>query len=151
MTASAFAINGRFYGQPVTGVQRYARGVVGALDAGFRQEGGSATVLTPAGVAVPTYDVVEHRAVGPGSGHAWEQGVLPLRATGRRLLNLCNMAPAARADQVLCIHDANVFRSPLSYGRAFRILYRALLPVLASRSARITTVSRDAARQSTLR
>jgi len=27
-TGAAFAINGRFYGQPVTGVQRYAREIV---------------------------------------------------------------------------------------------------------------------------
>ena len=64
-----------------------------------------------------------------------------------RLLNLCNTAPAVRADQVVCIHDANVFRSPDSYGRMFRTVYRSLLPMLASRSARITTVSRDAAKQ----
>ena len=52
---------------------------------------------------------------------------LPFRATW-----------AARADQVVCIHDANVFRSPESYGRAFRTVYRGLLPLLASRSAATT-------------
>ncbi|RYC29464.1 glycosyltransferase [Lichenibacterium minor] len=146
MRAPAFAVNGRFLGQPVTGVQRYARGVVGALDASLARDGAAVTLLTPLGTAAPALAAFDHRAVGPGSGHAWEQLVLPLRCSGR-LLNLCNTAPAARADQVVCIHDANVFRSPDSYGRAFRALYRSLLPVLAARSARIATVSHDAARQ----
>ncbi|MGI4766068.1 MAG: glycosyltransferase [Janthinobacterium lividum] len=146
MITPTFAINGRFFGQPVTGVQRYARNVVGALDAALARNGASAVLLTPAGVAVPCFAALEHSAGGPGSGHVWEQAVLPLRWPGR-LLNLCNTAPAVRADQVVCIHDANVFRSPESYGRAFRTVYRSLLPLLASRSARIATVSRDAAKQ----
>ena len=146
MSAPSFAVNGRFLSQPVTGVQRYARNVVGSLDVALAAEGGGAVVLTPPGTAAPRFAALDVRAVGPGSGHAWEQAVLPLRWRGR-LLNLCNTAPVARADQVVCIHDANVFREPDSYGRAFRALYRSLLPVLASRSARISTVSRDAARQ----
>ncbi len=146
MNAPAFAVNGRFFGQPVTGVQRYARNVVAALDAALAADGDTAALLTPSGTAVPRFAALDHRAAGPGAGHAWEQAVLPLRWPGR-LLNLCNTAPAARADQVVCIHDANVFRSPDSYGLAFRALYRSLLPVLASRSARIATVSRDAAHQ----
>ena len=146
MSLPVFAINGRFFGQPITGVQRYARGVVGALDVALARDGAAAAILTPAATSVPAFAALDHRAVGPGSGHAWEQAVLPLRWRGR-LLNLCNTAPVARADQVVCIHDANMFRSPDSYGRAFRTLYRSLLPLLASRSARITTVSRDAARQ----
>ena len=36
---------------------------------------------------------------------------------------------------------------PESYGRGFRALYRTLQPMLARRAARISTVSRDAARQ----
>ncbi len=146
MAALPFAINGRFFDQPVTGVQRYARGVIGALDVDLAATGAAAAILTPAAVKVPRLTALDHCAVGPGSGHLWEQVVLPVRWPGR-LLNLCNTAPATRGNQVVCIHDANVFRSPDSYGRTFRTVYRSLLPMLASRSARITTVSRDAARQ----
>lgn len=130
----------------MTGVQRYGRGVVGALDTLLARDGRTAIVLTPLDVSVPRYASLEHRAVGPGSGHLWEQAVLPLRYSDR-ILNLCNTAPIVRADQVVCIHDANVFLSPDSYSWAFRTVYRSLLPALASRSARIATVSRDAARQ----
>jgi glycosyltransferase involved in cell wall biosynthesis len=59
---------------------------------------------------------------------------------------LCGSA-ALKADQVVCIHDANIFVAPESYGPAFRTVYRALQPLLARRAARITTVSVDSARQ----
>jgi glycosyltransferase involved in cell wall biosynthesis len=83
---------------------------------------------------------------GPLAGHCWEQVILPARWRGR-LLNLCNTAPALKADQVVCIHDANVFIAPESYGPTFRTVYRTLQPLLARRAARITTVSVDSARQ----
>ena len=141
-----FSVNGRFFGQPVTGVQRYARQVVQALDVLIVAGSPSAAVLTPNGVHVPPMANLPHVTAGPGGGHAWEQAVLPFRCRGR-LLNLCNTAPAVRADQIVCIHDANVFRNPESYSTAFRTLYQALLPALASRSARIATVSSDSAHQ----
>ena len=146
MSKPRFAINGRFYGQPVTGVQRYARAVVAALDNILKQEQSSATLFTPPGLEPPVFGAIKHSSIGVGSGHLWEQSVLPLRS-GLRLLNLCNTAPVLRTDQIVCIHDANVFRSPDSYSRAFGTFYRRLLPLLASRAARIATVSKDSARQ----
>ncbi|MCU4181114.1 glycosyltransferase [Bosea sp. BH3] len=145
MTVPApFAINGRFLTQSLTGVQRYARNVVAALD--DTSLGREATLLAPQGATDPGLTDITLRRVGPLSGHAWEQAVLPLRAEGR-LLNLCNTAPALKRDQIVCIHDANVFTAPESYGRAFRTLYGTLQPLLARRAARITTVSQASARQ----
>lgn len=152
MTAAApdaegtFAINGRFFGQPTTGVQRYAREVVAAIDALLWASGRRGTVVAPAGGAIPPMRAIGVRRAGPANGHVWEQAILPSRWRGP-LLNLCNTAPVMRADQVVCMHDANVFRMPESYGRGFRMVYRALQPALARRSSRIATVSRDAARQ----
>lgn len=143
---SAFAINGRFFGQPTTGVQRYAREVVAALDGLLSASGRRGTVMAPHGGDIPPMRAIGVRRAGPAAGHLWEQAVLPSRWRGP-LLNLCNTAPLVRAEQVLCIHDANVFRMPESYGRSFRTLYRTLQPMLARRSSRIATVSRDAARQ----
>ena len=149
MTASAdaFAINGRFLDQPVTGVQRYAREVVGTMDrqlAGGRRRGN--LIAPPTRRAMPPLAAIDIRRCGRFAGHAWEQAVLPARWHGP-LLNLCNTAPVVRRAQVVCIHDANVFRMPDSYGWRFRALYRALQPVLARRAARIATVSHDAAHQ----
>ena len=146
MTAPDFAINGRFLTQPITGVQRYARSVVAAMDAILTPDGRSAGILAPPDTADLGLDALPVATVGRSSGHVWEQTALPRAARGR-LLNLGNTAPATKRDQVVCIHDANVFESPQSYGRAFRTLYGALLPMLARRSARIATVSGDSARQ----
>ena len=142
-----FAVNGRFFGQPVTGVQRYAREVVAALDGLLSASGRTGVVMAPGrGGDIPSMRAFQVRRAGPADGHLWEQAVLPSRWHGP-LVNLCNTAPLVRARQVVCIHDANVFRMPGSYGRAFRTLYRTLQPLLARRSARLATVSRDAARQ----
>ena len=141
-----FAINGRFFGQPTTGVQRYAREVVSALDGLLSAAGRAGTVMAPHGGEIPPMRAIAVRRAGPAGGHLWEQAILPSRWHGP-LLNLCNTAPVVRRRQVVCMHDANVFRMPESYGRSFRTLYRTLQPLLARRSARIATVSRDAARQ----
>uniref|UniRef100_UPI003101100B glycosyltransferase n=1 Tax=Neorhizobium sp. EC2-8 TaxID=3129230 RepID=UPI003101100B len=63
------------------------------------------------------------------------------------LLNLCNSAPAFKKDQIVCIHDANIFTAPESYSSAFRMVYSRLQPLLVRRSARIATVSHASARQ----
>ncbi|MFT3691030.1 glycosyltransferase [Paenirhodobacter sp.] len=139
-----FTINGRFLGQPQTGVQRYARNVLAALDGLLT--GDAAGILAPPGSPDPGLAALPLRRVGPLSGHAWEQTVLPAHCGGR-LLSLCNTGPALKADQIVCIHDANVFTAPHSYGRGFRHAYRLLQPLLARRAARIVTVSPFSARQ----
>jgi len=63
------------------------------------------------------------------------------------LINLCNTAPVSKTNQIVCIHDANVFAAASSYGLTFRTLYRALLPLIAKRSLRVATVSEFSARQ----
>lgn len=144
--APRFAINGRFYGQPVTGVQRYAREIVREIDQELGNRGKRAELLIPPGAdAAPTSAAIEVRGVNGASGHLWEQTLLPLRATAP-LLNLCNMGPLALRRQIVCIHDTNVFDAPDSYSRAFRTAYHLLIPGLARRAMAITTVSNASAR-----
>jgi glycosyltransferase involved in cell wall biosynthesis len=142
-----FGVNGRFLTQPVTGVQRYARNVVMAMDAALSQLGASAPIIAPASASDPGLSTMPLIRTGPLAGHVWEQSVLPFRWRGERLLNLCNSAPVTKADQVLCIHDANVFAAPESYSAAFRAVYPPLQRLLARRVARIATVSAYSARQ----
>jgi glycosyltransferase involved in cell wall biosynthesis len=144
--AASFTVNGRFLSQDVTGVQRYARNVVAALDASLRDGGRTARLLAPAGAETMALQAIEQVNAGRFSGHGWEQLELPRLAPGL-LLNLCNTAPALKSEQVVCIHDANVFTAPESYGRGFRTAYRTLQPLLARRSARLATVSQASARQ----
>lgn len=143
--SALLAINGRFLTQPVTGVQRYAHKVVSELDGLASAEG--TTVFSPNTAEDVEFARLHFAKGGYATGHAWEQFELPRLSRGRRLLNLCNTAPALMQDQIVCIHDANIFAAPGSYSYAFRFLYRRLQPVLARRSARIATVSHAAARQ----
>jgi glycosyltransferase involved in cell wall biosynthesis len=141
----SFAINGRFLDQTTTGVQRYAREVTRAMDEVLLLANGSATIYAPKiNRPVPEFKSLTLSAGGPASGHLWEQCVLPLRGK-ERLLNLCNTAPAFANDQVVCIHDANIFNEPVSYRRAFRSYYKLLQPWIARRALRVTTVSNYAA------
>jgi glycosyltransferase involved in cell wall biosynthesis/GT2 family glycosyltransferase len=103
-------------------------------------------LLTPKNVKDPGIQGLKLKIVGESSGQIWEQIALPRFWEGN-LLNLCNTAPALKKNQVLCIHDANVFLEPDSYGIAFRNFYRFLQPLLAHRVTKITTVSNFSAQQ----
>lgn len=142
----SFSINGRFLTQPMTGVQRYAFNVTRAMGAILAQRGETVPLLVPSNTVDPKLNGTPLKIIGRSSGHIWEQFTLP-RAWPSRLLNLCNTAPAFKTDQVVCIHDANVFLAPESYGVSFRAFYKTLQPLLAQRVARISTVSAFSARE----
>ncbi len=144
--AESFGINGRFLTQSMTGVQRYALNVTRAISQAVSVQGSTIPLLAPPGAQDPGLDGTPLKVVGRSGGHAWEQAVLP-RAWPGRLLNLCNTAPAFKADQVVCIHDANVFLEPESYSASFRAFYKTLQPLLARARARIATVSTFSAGQ----
>lgn len=147
MSATAgFAVNGRFLTQNLTGVQRYARNVVAEIDVALAKANATASIIAPPGGEDPHLTAMPLTSVGPLTGHAWEQVVLPVNWRGR-LLNLCNTAPVAKADQILCIHDANVFTAPESYSPVVRWWYGLLQPLLVRNAARIATVSNTSARQ----
>jgi glycosyltransferase involved in cell wall biosynthesis len=142
-----WSINGRFLGQRLTGVQRYAREIVQALDR--HMAGGHALardleveLLVPPG---PLPDDVRFEAIrvratsGPG-GHAWEQAVLP-RETRSGLVSLCNTGPLLVRKHVVCMHDVNTRAAPQSYSLSFRALYGTLLPALGRTARTIATVS----------
>lgn len=142
-----FTINGRFYVQAVTGVQRYARETVCEVDRRLNNRNERARLVVPAMVAqAPSFAAIDTVKVAGTSGHRWEQVVLPFRSE-LPLLNLCNTAPLAIRRQIVCMHDTNVFDAPASYSFAFRAAYRALLPILARRAMKITSVSQFSARR----
>lgn len=145
-SSPSFAVNGRFLTQQVTGIQRYAMNVVQALDDILDESGQRARMFAPIAAKTLALRAVEQVRAGRLTGHAWEQLELP-RLAADRLLNLCNVAPLLKTEQIVCIHDASVFTTPESYGYAFRNFYRVLQPQLARRSTRITTVSNASARQ----
>ena len=141
-----YAINGRFLTQPLTGVQRYATEVVRALDFLIAERRGGAEILTPRLEKAPRYAAITVSPSSVASGYIWEQCELPLRAR-RPILSLCNIGPLAASEQIVCVHDVNVFRCPESYSWFFRQTYRAFLPRLARRATRLTTVSQASRRE----
>jgi glycosyltransferase involved in cell wall biosynthesis len=139
-------INGRFLTQAITGVQRYAREMVRAIDEqlsaapAIRQQY-AFTLLTPRQPAgTIELEHIPTLRIGRLRGHAWEQLELPFHAGGRLILNLCNTAPLAAAGLVT-IHDASVFAVPEAYSRTFGLWYRSLFPLLGKRARSILTVS----------
>ena len=95
MTAS-FVVNGRFLTQNLSGVQRYARNIVSALD--HIEAARGATLFHPTGSRHPGCERLDAVELGILSGYGWEQVELPIAARGRRLLNLCNMAPVIKSE-----------------------------------------------------
>ncbi len=102
-------------------------------------------LILPPGVQVkPALSRIAICETSFGSGHAWDQLVLPLYARSG-LLSLGNFSPIIARNQIVCIHDANVFIQPESYARTFGLAYRTLLPWIGSHASKIATVSQFSA------
>ena len=145
--ARRWNINGRFLTQTITGVQRYAREVVSAIDTLVGDGHPSARDLELAVLVpgthhgpLPEYRTIRVERVGRLSGHLWEQFELPLHARGG-ILSLCNTGPLLRRKQIVCIHDLNPLLFPASYSPLFRIVYATLLPAIGRVAAGVSTVS----------
>jgi glycosyltransferase involved in cell wall biosynthesis len=145
-----WTINGRFLTQRMTGVQRYAHEIVSALDDILSEERGVARwprmrlALPPGVVEKPVLSKIGICQTNFGSGHAWDQFVLPLYASSG-VLSLGNFGPVLARNHIVCIHDANTFIQPESYSRAFGLAYRTLLPLIGKRASRVATVSQFSA------
>jgi glycosyltransferase involved in cell wall biosynthesis len=113
------------------GVERWARELATRLP----ELGDYAAIAPP-----PAFS---HRA-----GHAWEQGILPLRtACAPVLLCPANLAPVAARNAVVVIHDAAVLRHPGWYSGLYAAWQRRLLPLIARRARRVITVSEFSRRE----
>ena len=141
------ALNGRFLTRHATGVDRVAEEIIFALDRLLESGGGDhpafrAELLVPPGRErdLPLKHI-STRQVGRLRGHPWEQTELARAAGKRWLVNLCNTAPVLRRRNMVLIHDAQVYQTPESYSRGFRLTYRLLLPAAGRRSAVVRTVS----------
>jgi glycosyltransferase involved in cell wall biosynthesis len=141
-------INGRFLSQRLTGVQRYAAEMVKAIDrllASGQCPGALRDaewqLLTPANAEVTIeLQQIKIRKTGRLSGHAWDQIDLARAAAGGRLISLANSGPVFHPDQIVVVHDAQVFRRPDFFNWTYLTVHRTLDRLLA-RSATIATVS----------
>lgn len=138
--------------QKLSGVQRYSREIVTAMDRLIQSDGNTWDryrwrLLVPegAGMDLPL-DAIEIKRVGRRGGHQWEQYDLARAAASARLVNLGNSAPVLHRDKLVVIHDAAVFRTPRNFGRKYRAAHQALGWIL-SRTGRIATVSEFSRRE----
>lgn len=136
-------INGRFLGKPITGVERFAREVLSAMDALLAQDEAApeVVILSPAGTPPPeNLQKIKFKTCGTLSGHAWEQWDLWRAARGGVLVSPCNCGPVLHSDHLVVIHDALVYRVPQDFLPSYRLLHQMLGHILARR-ARLATVS----------
>jgi glycosyltransferase involved in cell wall biosynthesis len=146
----SWAINGRYLTQRTTGVQRYAQEIVASLGAILSEDDDMVRrlsirlVLPPGAEIKPARLQIDIRQTKFGSGHVWDQFVLPWYARSG-VLSLGNFGPIFVRNHIVCIHDANTFVEPDSYSRAFGSSYRTLLPLVGRRASRVATVSQFSA------
>ena len=143
------SLNGRFLNRPSTGVDRVARELVNALSSVDQELQIDIARPTIGGNPIPHGSIVwgstrisetiTKRL--PLKGHLWEQLFLPFWRKRTTLLNLCSTGPILRRNQLIMIHDAQVWDVPESYSRNFVRLYRFLVPILCRRSEYVVTVS----------
>ena len=138
-------INGRFLTQRVTGVQRYAREIVKALDEIIDKEDKGAYewfILAPRNTKCDIkLKNIKFQNCGMLYGHLWEQVELPCFSRNGFLINLCNCAPLIRKKQLLVIHDAAIAAYPNAYSWKFRTWYRIMHTICGSRTEKIVTDS----------
>ena len=141
-------INGRFLGQRVTGVQRYARETLQALDELLAAGAGAGlrwTVLVPRGTSAPAFRHLAVETLGRLQGHVWEQLELAWRARAGLLFSFGFSGPWLTRRQIITVHDAAVVRWPQTFNAAFRHGYRRLVRRITAHAPRTMTVSRFSA------
>jgi glycosyltransferase involved in cell wall biosynthesis len=136
----AFAINGKFTSQPVTGVQRVAYELTRAMQM-RALPGDEPEVFVPRNAVPPGSLLKRQRRFRWLRGTLWEQITLPIAARGVTLLNLCNTNPLFKRGQVVMVHDMAVYDVPQAFSRKFRLWYRVCFALLPRTSSTILTVS----------
>lgn len=138
-------VNGKFFCQPVTGTQRYARELLNQIDKLSSEEAYrnfAFEILVPkSAYSIPHYANLRVRAVGRLNGTGWEQLELPLYCGGQILVTLSGGAPILYPRNVIAIHDAAVFAAPAGYSMAYRVWYRNLYRIMARKAKHILTNS----------
>ena len=140
-------INGRFLTQPITGVQRYSRELLGALDemidtGEIDARNHEIICLVPKSLQVfPAWKHIQLKPVGILDGNFWEQFVLPFFVKDGILFSPANIGPYFVKGQIVTMHDASVFAVPDAYSWSFRLKYRIILKHLGKTAKKIITVS----------
>lgn len=144
--ANKIYINGRFLASPRTGVQRVGEQMIRAIDTAIARDPGQYAdrfeLLEPAqSNRSLALDHIRTHRFGGLPPLLWEQIDLPWRSRRGFSLNLCNVGPVAKRHAVTMVHDAQVYTTPQSYSKPFRLWYRFVQPLIGKRHHLILTVS----------
>ena len=134
-------INGKFLGQRLTGVQRYAKELVLELD---RLCGDLDVELAVPKNAENRLDLKNIKTVvcGKNASTLWELTAFSRYVKRKKgiSLNLCNSAPLS-GKKIVCIHDMKVFAHPEYFTKKFRVWYRFLFRNVTKKAKAVLTVS----------
>jgi glycosyltransferase involved in cell wall biosynthesis len=151
---NSYVLNARFLMRPLTGVDRVATELISAsLDAGIPSRFKDILAVRPKGTVVAASErpkdllSITSTSASKLTGHPWEQLALAKESPESWLISLCNMGPVLRKKQVVMMHDAQAFRQPETYSRAFRSFYHFVQPRLGHRAQTILTVSEHSKRE----
>ena len=105
MNTDVWAVDGSFFGQRISGIQRYSIELLSALDALVPP--GRVEIVTPPGVRAPVYQNIQTVTFGTRRGLAWQQLDYPayLQQRGARGLATCNVIPLFGFRGVAVVHD----------------------------------------------
>jgi len=144
---ASVVINGKFLLQSTTGVQRFAKELLLAVDKLLANEDWNAIVpfdlLIPVGNTnkVPKFDAIGVRETPSEKLFFWEQFILPGVASKDLLINLAGSAPLFKHYQICTFHDAAIFDFPKAYTIGFKFWYRFLFWIQSRFCLRVITVS----------
>jgi len=134
-------INGRYIGGGTTAVNAVARDLTHALCAASSAQWDVSVAVPPDLKDAALEQGLPVTVVGRRSGILWEQLDLPSLRHSGVIAGFFNTVPLSGRGYVTMVHDAHVFSTPASYGRATR-LWRQRLSRQAGRAGNaIVTVS----------
>lgn len=141
-----YAVDGAFFAQRVSGIQRYSIELLAELDNILSP--GELEIVVPQGVKTPEYHNIRVVPWGSRSGMLWEQMDYPqyLRQKGRKGLCTCNVMPLFGFSGMVVVHDVCYRARPDFYtdarGRLSAAWHRLQYRVIAKKAEHIITVSR---------
>lgn len=140
-----YAVDGAFFAQRVSGIQRYSIELLAELDKILTP--GELEIVVPQGVDTPKYRNIRVVPYGSRKGMLWEQTEYPkyLRRNNRKGLCTCNVMPLTGFSGAVVVHDVCYRARPDFYTDArsrlsaawHRLQYRAI----AKKAEHIITVS----------
>lgn len=147
MRPQKIILNGKFLASAPMGVQRVAEELIRGVDL-LLQENPELSARYQVELYAPRdlhhhldLKVISFLQGGLFDWVMWEQFDLPRHAGSALVVNLCNLGPIVSRNAMTTFHDAQVYISPRSYSKLFRLWYKLAQPMIGKRHKHILTVS----------